>query len=175
MKRIDRNRLYRLTLEDLNAFYPQALFIALFFLLSSTETDPARKPLWEQMRAYLDSVRDRVIDRSMHLADSLAMSVMVLRRMQLDGATPLFAMNWAEESKSKPIEELECCLKVLYSGDLRVLRLALWLTLDAMMKGKHRYPVDTSGLMGERLALLNEAVALAPRISINMDDAVPLH
>lgn len=175
MKRIDLNRPHRLTEEDLSAFYPQALTVALECLLPVPETGPERDPLLEKMRAYLDTVRERVIDRSLHPGDTLAMSIMILRRMQLDGVTPLFQVKWGEESKSKPFEEREFRLDVIYSGDLRVLGVALWLTLDAMVKGEKRYQVDTSGATGERLALLNEASALVPRISINMEEAVPLH
>lgn len=175
MKRIDGNRLYRMTPEDVDAFYPQALFLALYFLRSSAEIDPERQPLSELMGAYLDSLRDRVVDQGVHLGDSLAMSVMVLRRMQLDDATPLFGINWSEETKRGPVEDLEFRVQVHFTGDKRVLLLALLLTLEAIVPGERRFPVDTSGFTGEQLAVLNDAVALMPRISINMEDAMPLH
>ena len=175
MKHIDNYCLDEVTVEDLNAYYPQALFDALLLLSRWRRGNPTRDSLWEQFCVYLDRVSDRLLGQDARNIESLLKSHTIFERMQLDGVTPLFVINPKEESGSAPSDKRAFRLKIHCPGNLRVLQLALWLILDAILSGTCQSPVDTDGLSGEELALLNEAEELVPRISVKMKDGVVLH
>ena len=175
MDKVATERLQRLTPEDLRTFYPQALSLALHFLLTSAKPDPAAAPLWKAMRYYLTTLRKRVADPDTDDAENFTMGIMLLRRLQLDGQTPLFAVHMPPVSEPEALLEQELHIDVLYDGDLKALTFCLALILFALDQGQERYVVDRSAYEGARLELLNEAVALMPRISINTEDAVSLH
>ena len=63
MEQFRDERLRRLTPQDLRTFYPQALSLALRFLLESVETGSGGSaPLWKAMGYYLTNLRKRVAD-----------------------------------------------------------------------------------------------------------------
>ena len=175
MEQLGAERLRRLTPEDLRNFYPQALSLALHFLLESAKPDPAAAPLWKAMRFYLTTLRKRVANPGTDDAENLTMAILLLRRLQLDGQTPLFAVHVPPVSEPEGLLEQELHVDLLYRDDPKALTFALGLILFALDQGQERYVVDRSAYEGERLELLNEAVALMPRISINTEDAVSLH
>ena len=175
MENLGTERLRRLTPQDLRTFYPQALSLALHFLLTSAKPDPAAAPLWKAMRYYLTTLRQRVANPGTDDAENLTMAIMLLKRLQLDGQTPLFAVHVPTVKEPESVLDQELRLDVLYDGDPRPLTFALGLTLFALDQGQERYVVDRSAYEGERLELLNEAVALMPRISVNVEDAVLQH
>ena len=175
MENVGTERLQRLTPQDLRTFYPQAISLALHCLLESAKPDPAAAPLWKAMRFYLTTLRKRVADPGTDDAENLTMAIMLLRRMQLDGQTPLFAVHVPIVKEPESVLDLELGMDVLYDGDLKALTFALGLILFALDQGQERYVVDRSGYEGKQLELLNQAVALMPRISVNPTDAVLLH
>ena len=175
MEKVGTERLRRLTPQDLRTFYPQALSLALHFLLTSAKPDPAAAPLWKAMRYYLASLRKRVADPGTDDAENFTMAIMLLRRLQLDGQTPLFAVHVPTVKEPDSVLDQELSMDLLYDGDLKALTFALGLILFALDQGQERYVVDRSGYEGKQLELLNEAVALMPRISVSTEDAVLLH
>ena len=175
MDKVRTERLRRLTPEDLRTFYPQALSLALRFLLESTKPNPPAAPLWKAMKFYLTSLRKSTVDPGTDDAENFPMRIMLLRRLQLDGQTPLFAVHAPPVSDPEALLEQELPMDLLYDGDPEALTFALGLTLFALDQGQERYVVDRSAYEGELLELLNAAVALMPRISVNTEDAVSLH
>ena len=175
MENVGTERLQRLTPEDMKTFYPQAISLALHCLLESANPDPAAAPLWKAMRFYLTTLRKRVADPGTDDAENLTMAIMLLRRLQLDGQTPLFAVHVPTVKEPDSVLDQELSMDLLYDGDLKALTFALGLILFALDQGQERYVVDRSGYEGKQLELLNEAVALMPRISVSTEDAVLLH
>ncbi len=175
MGNVGTERLRQLTPEDLRTFYPQAISLALHCLLTSAKPDPAAAPLWQAMRYYLTTLRKRLADPGTDDAENFTMAVLLLKRMQLDGQRPLFAVHVPHVSDPEALLELELRLDVLFDGDLKVLTFALGLLLFALDQGHERYVVDRSAYEGDQLELLNAAVALMPRISVSTEDAVSLH
>ena len=175
MDSLHSDRLQRLTPHDLRTYYPPALTMALSCLLTACKPDPTVAPLWMAMRAYLVSVREKARQPETDPAEDFAMALMVLRRMQLDETIPLFVFDLRDAPKVEDLDEQQLHIEVSYRGDLRALTIALWLTLNAIDQGHEQYAVDRSGYEGERLNLLNEALTLLPRISVNLEDAVRLH
>ena len=175
MDKFGTERLQRLTPEDLRTFYPQALSLALRFLLESAKPDPAAAPLWKAMGYYLTNLRKRVADPGTDDVENFTMGVQLLRRLQLDGQTPLFAVHVPTVKEPDSVLDQELSMDLLYDGDLKALTFALGLILFALDQGQERYVVDRSGYEGKQLELLNQAVALMPRISVNFEDAVLLH
>ena len=174
MEQLGADRLRRLTPEDLRNFYPQALSLALHFLLESTKPNPPAAPLFKAMQYYRTSLRKRAAGPGTDDIENLTMAIMLLRRMQLDGQA-LFAVHVPPVSEPEVLLEQELHIDVHYDGDLKALTFALGLTLYALDQGQERYVVDRSAYEGEQLELLNAAVALMPRISVNTTDAVLLH
>ncbi|MYA30632.1 MAG: hypothetical protein F4Y31_05290 [Gammaproteobacteria bacterium] len=175
MPEINPDRIRCLTPEDLRTFYPHALRMALDVILRSFESDSTAAPYMQAMRAQLAGMSHHAVDPEGTFEETVVMSMSILRRMGLDGDKPLFEIDLSEWSEKASFDDQELQLAVLYKGDLRALALALWMTLDALVQGEGRYAVDRSEYEGEARAMLNEAVSLMPRMSINMAEAAPLH
>ena len=175
MDKFGTERLRRLTPQDLRTFYPQALSLALRFLLESAKPDPAAAPLWKAMGYYLTNLRKRVADPGTDDVENFMLTIMLLKRLQLDGQTPLFTVHMPPVSEPEALLDQELHIDVLYDGDLKALTFALGLLLFALDQGQERYVVDRSAYEGKQLELLNEAIALMPRISVSTADAVLLH
>ena len=174
MEQFGTERLRRLTPQDLQTFYPQALTLGLHFLLKWAKPDPAAAPLWKAMRYYLTTLRKRVADPGTDDVENFTMGIMLLRRMQIDGQS-LFAVHVPTVKEPDSVLDQELRMDVLYDGDLKALTFSLGLILFALDQGQERYVVDRSAYEGAQLELLNQAVALMPRISVSMEDAVLRH
>lgn len=88
------------------------------------------------------------------------MTEQVLRRITIDGDTPLFAVG--EEGGERVVQSL-------YDGDARALALALWLSLTvthAVGVGSHSIEIDPRLLPEEIRPLMEEAVGILSGLGI---------
>ena len=103
------------------------------------------------------------------------MTIMLLKRLQLDGQTPLFAVHvpTVKEPESVLLDQ-ELRMDVLYDGDPQGLDVLPGADpLFALDQGQERYVVDRSAYEGATVGTAQRKPwPLMPRISVSMEDAV---
>ena len=173
MEQFGTERLRRLTPQDLQTFYPQALTLGLHFLLKWAKPDPAAAPLWKAMRYYLTTLRKRVADPGTDDVENFTMGIMLLRRMQIDGQS-LFAVHVPTVKEPDSVLDQELRMDVLYDGDPQGLDVLPGADpLFALDQGQERYVVDRSAYEGATVGTAQRKPwLLMPRISVSMEDAV---